>query len=164
MKLSNYLSSLSGVLSEYWQEIKTIIYIAFAFLNIDMNTVKILSILMAIDTTLGVIKSMYLKELRFTFKKLLWGLVSKSTVLLIPMLLALVSLGLGYNFKWVMELVLKILIVSEAISSITNILSIKEEKNIENTDYVSRLLYTIRDSLKNKMKNFIEKIEDEGKV
>lgn len=164
MKLSNYLSNFSGVLSEYWQEIKTIIYIAFAFLNIDMNTVKILSMLMAIDTTLGVIKSMYLKELRFTFKKLLWGLVSKSTVLLIPMLLALVSLGLGYNFKWVVELVLKILIVSEAISSITNILSIKEEKNIENTDYVSRLLHTIRDSLKNKMKNFIEKIEDEGKV
>lgn len=160
MQINNYLSNFSGTLAEYWHEIKTLVYVIFTFLNIDMDIVKILSILMAVDTTLGAIKALYLKELRFTFKKLLWGIVSKSTVLLIPMLLALVSLGLGYDFKWVVDIVLKILIVSEGISSITNILSIKEEKNIENTDYVSKLLHAIRDFLKNKMEGLIKRFEN----
>lgn len=115
---------------------------------------------MLIDTSLGILKSLYLKELKFTFKKLLWGIVSKSTILLIPMLLALVSLGVGYDFKWIVDIVLKILIVSEAISSITNILSMKEKKNIENTDYVSKILHAIRDFLKKTIEKLIKKVED----
>ena len=160
MRLPTYLSDFSTYLGEYWHEIKTVIYLVFVFLNLDMDVVRILSILMLVDTALGTIKAIYLEDLKFTFKKLLWGIVSKSTILLIPMLLALVSLGLGYDFKWVVDLVLKILIVSEAISSITNILSIKENKNIENTDYVSKLLHSIRNFLKNKMEKFIKRFED----
>lgn len=160
MRLTNYISTFSTTISDFWQEIKTAIYILFAFLNIDMDIVKILSILMISDTILGVIKVIYLKELKFTFKKLLWGIVSKSTILLVPMLLALVSLGLGYDFKWIVDIVLKVLIVSEGISSVTNILSIKEGKNIENTDYISKLLHAVRNFLNNKIEEFIKKFED----
>lgn len=160
MRLTNYISTFSTTIADFWQEIKTAIYLLFAFLNIDMDIVKILSILMLIDTSLGILKSLYLKELKFTFKKLLWGIVSKSTILLIPMLLALVSLGVGYDFKWIVDIVLKILIVSEAISSITNILSMKEKKNIENTDYVSKILHAIRDFLKKTIEKLIKKVED----
>lgn len=160
MRLVNYISTFSITIADFWQEIKTAIYLLFVFLNIDMDIVKILSALMLIDTSLGIMKSLYLKELKFTFKKLLWGIVSKSTILLIPMLLALVSLGVGYDFKWIVDIVLKILIVSEAISSITNILSMKEKKNIENTDYVSKLLHAIRDFLKKTIEKLIKKVED----
>lgn len=114
---------------------------------------------MIVDTSLGAIKAIHLDDLRFTFRKLLWGIVSKATILLIPMLLALVSLGLGYDFKWVVQIVLKILIVSEGISSITNILSIKEKKNIENTDYISKLLHSTRNFLKNKLDKLFKNFE-----
>lgn len=144
MKITNYLNETSETLGHYWQEIKLGLYFIFGVLSVDINIVKWLSILMVIDTVLGVAKAVYVHKLKFTFKKLLWGIVSKATILLIPMILALVALALGFDFKWLVEIVLKILVVSEAISSITNILSIKERKNIENTDYISKLLHAIR--------------------
>ena len=159
MKLSNYIGTISESLQNYWFEIKALLYATFIFLQIDIDIVKILSILMITDTVLGVIKSIYVSKLRFTFKKLLWGIVSKSTILLIPMILALVALVLGFDFKWLVELVLKILVVSEAISAITNILSIKEKKNIEDTDYISRLLHAIRNFFDKQLSNLIEKIK-----
>jgi len=149
MKFVDYVAQKTDWLADYWYEIKMVIYAVFAFLQIDLDIVKILSVLMVIDTILGVIKSLYINKLQFSFKVLLWGIVSKSTILLIPMILALVALVLGFDFKWLVEIVLKILVVSEGISSITNILSIKERKNIENTDYISKLLHGIRDTLNN---------------
>ena len=42
--------------------IKTFLYGMFVFLDIDVDTVKILAILMAVDTVLGIIKSLKLKN------------------------------------------------------------------------------------------------------
>lgn len=160
MKITNYLSEVSESFSNYWFEIKGIIYAVFIFLQIDLDIVKLLSILMICDTALGVIKAIYIDKIRFTFKKLLWGIVSKSTILLIPMILALVSLGLGFNFVWLVQIVLKILIVSEGISAITNILSIKEKRNIENTDYISKLLHAIRNFLTKSIDKLFKQINE----
>lgn len=148
MRIESYLYDKAPFIGEYWQEIKTALYLFFMFLNLDMDIVKILSILMITDTVLGALKSMFLKDLKFTFRKLLWGIISKATILTIPMVLALVALGLGFDFKWLVSLVLKILVISEAISSITNILSIRKKQNIENTDYISSMLRGLREFLK----------------
>lgn len=146
---------MSGGISHYWEEIKITIYTLFVSLNVDIDVVKILSILMITDTILGVIKSMYVSKLNFYFKILLWGIVTKCTVLTIPMILALSAKGLGYNFTWIVDAVLKIIIVSETISSITNILAIKEKRNIKNTDYISKMLHLIRDFFINLGNKFI---------
>lgn len=159
MKIENYISTISETFSSYWFEFKSTLYVIFVFLNIDIDIVKLLSVLMVADTVLGVIKAVYIDKIRFTFKKLLWGIVSKSTILLIPMILALTSLALGFNFRWIVDIVLKILVVSEAISSITNILSIKERKNIHNTDYISKLLHLIRDLLTKTINKMFEQID-----
>lgn len=159
MRINTYISTFSETFADYWYEIKTVAYLLFAFLNIDIDIVKTLSVLMIIDTSLGVLKSIFLKELKFTFRKLLWGIVSKSTILLIPMLLALVSMGLGYDFKWIVDAVLKILIISETISALTNIISIKEERLIENTDYISKLLNAVRNFFINTMDRLLRKFE-----
>lgn len=159
MKITSYLSETSEMLAYYWQEIKLVIYVIFGALSIDINIVKWLSVLMIVDTVLGSIKAVYVSKLKFTFRKLLWGIVSKATILAIPMILALVALALGFDFKWLVEIVLRILVISEAISSITNILSIKEKKNLENTDYISKLLHTLRSFFARYLDKLFEKME-----
>lgn len=160
MKIQNYIAFFSETIAEYWHEIKLVVYGVFVFLQLDIDIVKVLSYLMITDTVLGTIKAIYVSKLKFTFKKLLWGFVSKCTILTIPMILALVSKGMGFEFKWVVVVVLKVLIVSEGISSITNILSIKEKKQIENTDYISKLLHAIRNFYTKKINEFINKFND----
>ena len=157
MKIQHYIALFSETVAEYWHQIKLVVYGVFVFLQLDIDIVKVLSYLMITDTVLGTIKAIYVSKLKFTFKKLLWGFVSKCTILTIPMILALVSKGMGFEFKWVVVVVLKVLIVSEGISSITNILSIKEKKQIENTDYISKLLHAIRNFYTKKINEFINK-------
>lgn len=158
MKLSSYISQWSDFIGEYLHEIKLIVYVVFVGLNINVDVVKLLSWLMIIDSFLGVVKTIRIPELTFTFKKLLWGLVSKSFLLLVPVILALCGLALGYDFKWLVDVVLKILIVSETISSITNILSVREKKEIKNTDYISVMLHAIRKFFTSKIDKFIKNI------
>jgi|GEM_PF-816811 hypothetical protein len=163
MRIENYLYNKAHLLGDYWQETKTAIYLLFVFLNVDLDIVKILSILMMADTALGAIKAVYLKDLRFTFERLLWGLISKATILTIPMVLALVALGLGFDFKWLIVLILRILVISEGISSITNILSIRKKENIENTDYISDILKGLRKFLESYLKKAVYDINKKDK-
>lgn len=160
MKLSSYISQWSDFIGEYLHEIKLIVYVIFVGLNINVDVVKLLSYLMVIDSVLGVAKTFRIKTLQFSFKKLLWGLVSKAFLLLIPVILALCGLALGYDFKFLVDIVLKILIMSETISSITNILSIREKKEIRNTDYISVMLHAIRKFFTTKIEKFIKKIDE----
>ena len=159
MNIKQYIAAKwDSDLSSVWEEVKYLIYGLFAFLQIDIDVVFILGILMMIDTGLGIAKSVIVSKLSFTFPKLLWGLTSKAGILLIPMILALVAKGLGFDFKWLVEIVLKILVVSEAISSITNILSIKEKKHIKNEDFISKLLHAVRQFFSDTLRKIIQNI------
>lgn len=126
--------------------VKSFIYGVFVFLDIDVNIVKILAILMAIDTVLGVIKSIRLNR-KISVRILIWGMITKVSVLIVPMILALTAKALNFDFTWFVHAVLNILVVSEAFSSITNIISIKDGKELENTDFITRLLYSVRSGL-----------------
>ena len=160
MSIKQYIAAKwDSDLSSVWEEIKYLIYGLFAFLQIDIDVVFILGILMMIDTGLGIAKSVIVSKLKFTFAKLLWGLVSKAGILLIPMILALVAKGVGFDFKWLVEIVLKILVVSEAISGITNILSIKEKKHIKNEDFISKLLHAVRQFFSDTLRKIIQNIK-----
>ena len=138
--------------------IKIAIYSFFAYLGIDGSVVEILFILMCVDTLLGAIKAVSL-GIKFSFKKLLWGIVTKLSVLIIPMVIALVAKGLSFDFKWFVLAILNILIVAEGFSAISNILSIRSKKNVENVDFISMLLKAIRTGLSNIVKKFLANIE-----
>lgn len=126
--------------------VKTFLYGVFIFLNIDVDIVKILAILMAIDTVLGVFKAIRLKK-KISFKLLVWGMITKVSILIVPMILALVAKAMSFDFSWFVNAVLNILVLSEAFSAITNIISIKEGKSIENADFITKLLHAVRDGL-----------------
>lgn len=133
-------------ISEYSNEIKFLFYGIFIYLEIDVEIVKVLFYLMLIDTFLGIIKTIVLIN-AFSFKKLALGFVSKLAVLLIPTALALMSKGLNYNFKWFVTIVMDLLIVSDGISIISNIIAIKTKKEVENFDAVTLILKSIRNCL-----------------
>jgi len=164
MKIEDFIKTDFNILGEYWREFKTGLYLLLAFLNIDVDLALVLMYLMVTDTILGTIKAIYIYKIKFSFKKLLWGIITKAVVLIIPMVLALVASAFDFNFKWMVDLVIKIIIVSEGISSFTNILAMKERKNIENTDYVSKLLNSIRKFCINKIEKLLESIDDEKKI
>jgi len=142
--------------------IKTFLFGVFLFLEIDTNIVTILAILMAIDTFLGVIKAIRLK-FQLTFKRLIWGMITKVSVLIVPMILALVAKGLNFDFTWFVSAVLNILILSEAFSTLSNIISIKEGRLIENTDFITKLLHTVRQTLANIINKIFNSLNPEDK-
>lgn len=133
-------------ISEYLNEIKLLLYGIFMYLEMDTGIVKVLFYLMVMDTFLGVIKTIVLNN-QFSFKKLVLGFVSKLAVLLIPTALALMSKGLNYNFKWFVTIVMDLLIVSDGISIISNIIAIKTKKEVENFDAMTLTLKAIRNGL-----------------
>lgn len=154
MTLSDYLN----VGDSYVQFAKVILFAVANFLVVDSQTFEILFYLMVIDTFFGAVKSIYLK-LGFTFKKLLWGLLTKIGILIIPVTLALLAKGLSFDFRWFVVLVMHILLISETFSIITNVLSVKQKKEIKNVDFVSILLRAIRTGLMNIIQRLISQIE-----
>jgi hypothetical protein len=139
--------------------IKSLLYALFIYLGIKTGIVKILFYLMIIDSVLGVLKALRLHN-KISLKRLVWGMVSKLSVLIIPMILALMAKGLSLDFNYFVVIVLDILIVNEGISCITNILSIKTKKQIENTDYITKMIEAIRRMFMNIIQKLLSSIEE----
>lgn len=154
MTLGDYLK----IGEDYIQVAKVLLFAVANFLVLDTQTFEVLFYLMVIDTFFGSVKAIVLK-LGFTFKLLLWGLLTKIGILIIPVTLALLAKGLSFDFRWFVVLVMHILLVSETFSIITNILSIKQRKEIKNVDLISILLRAIRTGLWNIIQRLISQIE-----
>lgn len=166
--------------------IKTIIYGFLIFLDIDTSIAEILYYVIITDMVLGVIKSITLYDKRqlvlksreyqdrktfstltsllkvykgrFSIKKLLYGFITKISLLAIPIIIALGAKGIGLNLTWAVNLTIKILIANEVISSLTNIQSIRTRKNIVNEDYITKLLERLREFIGGYITTGIENI------
>jgi|AntRauTorcE11897_2_1112592.scaffolds.fasta_scaffold68876_1 phage-related holin len=145
MSLKLFLEKLTNLDPDIWEYITYLTYAAFAYLSLDIDIVRILMWLMIIDTFFGAIKAVRVAKIKFSLKTMLWGILTKATILTIPMILALVALGLGYDFIWLIDIVIKILVLHEGISIITNMISIRQNKNIINADIISVMLLKIRE-------------------
>jgi hypothetical protein len=154
MSVNQFLESTEEVITI----VKVSIYTFFIYLGIEVDIVKVLFALMFLDTALGMIKAGVLKQ-AITFEKLLLGIITKLSVLIIPMVIALVAKGLSFDFHWFVLAILNILIVAEGFSSIGNILSIKSKKRVENVDFITLLLKVIRKGLGNMAKRSLAVVE-----
>jgi phage-related holin len=145
--VNNWVQNIGEWMSQYWEQIKIPLYGLFAFLNINIDVVNVIMWLMLIDTISGVAKAVIVDKIQFTFKIFYIGIMSKFVLLLIPITLALMALGIGYDFTWAVEAVIRLIILSEGISFFTNIVSIREKKVYENRDYLSIILNWVRENL-----------------
>lgn len=141
---------------------KSCLYALFIYLGIKTGTAMILFWLMVIDSVLGIGKALRLGE-KFSFKILLWGMITKISILLIPLVVALVGKGLNLDFTYFVIAVINILIVNEGISAITNILSMKTKTRIENADYITMLLKLIRRFFAGIIQRFFSTLEEAKK-
>lgn len=118
-------------------------YVLFTYLGLSIDAVTALSWLMIIDTLLGLIKAIRIGQ-KISIKILLWGFVTKLLIILIPMIVATIAKGLNKDFNWALDFVIKILVINEGISNLTNIISIRTKRNIQNLDIVTLLVRYIR--------------------
>lgn len=127
-------------------ELKYLLYAMFIYLNIDMDVFRVLIMFMVIDTVSGSIKAIRLDYKEFYIKRLMWGFVSKIGILIIPLVVALLLKGLGIknDIGFGVMLIVKILIVSEFISSIGNIYTIKTKIIVKDVDIFTMLFKFLR--------------------
>lgn len=151
---------MKNLIADHINELKTAIYLSFIYLNIDTDIVKILMLLMAFDTVSGIMKSWKLLK-QFDFKVLFFGLCSKLIILLVPMVLALVSKGISksYDMSPLLDVVLKVLVVSEGLSTISNFYVFKTGKDVKNIDILTMLLSALRKWMLRFIESIIKKIE-----
>tara|TARA_R110002012_G_scaffold289897_1_gene483268 strand:- start:274 stop:726 length:453 start_codon:yes stop_codon:yes gene_type:complete len=140
------------------EKIKLSLYVILSYLSIDVEAFGILMILMCFDSIVGAVKSVRLGK-DFKFKIMLWGISMKLIFLMIPVTLALMARGLGYDFTIAVNIVISILTVSEGYSILGNIYMAKNKIKIKRMDMVSSLLMTLRKLMSKIFKELIEKLD-----
>jgi phage-related holin len=155
-----HMNTIQGWISTHWEPIKLALYGLFAFLNINIDIVNVIMWLMLIDTISGVIKTIIVDKIKFTFKNFYLGIMSKFVLLLIPITLALMALGIGYDFTWAVEAIIRLIVLSEGISIVTNTISIRENRVLKNKDYLSIILNWVRKNLISLFDSTINKNKD----
>lgn len=129
-----------------WHEIAICAYWVFIYLDLDVKVTQILLILMGIDTIVGILKAQRFGR-GFSFKELYFGVATKMLILAAPFVLALVGKGMNYEFKPFLEAMMRIMLVSEGVSILSSIISIKTGKEIKNYDLITSSLKYARNNL-----------------
>lgn len=137
--------------------LKGILYTMFVFLEINTSVFSILVVFMVLDSVSGVAKILKIDKKQFSFKKLLWGVVSKIGLLIVPLVVALLFKGIGQpapvegeaavsglGMGFAVESIMKILIVSEFISFLGNIYTVKTNIEVKDIDIFSMLFKFVR--------------------
>jgi toxin secretion/phage lysis holin len=142
-------------LHNYYDQFKAFLFGILLYLQIDKEIAIILVSLICADMFVGGIKSIILEELEFKFKTFYAGVIRKSLLLIIIMVLALISKGLGFaDFKLMVTIVIKAMILSEGISVINNVRSVFDKKEHKSTDFISAIIGKIS----NYLQYYMEKI------
>lgn len=144
---------------EIINKIKILFYGLFLYLQIDQEAVAILITLMCIDTLMGAIKAVRLGK-NFSFKELLLGFILKLSFLIIPLTVALLGIQVGYDLSITINIVMIILSVSEAFSIFGNLYSAKNKVEVKKVDFISMLLISLRNSLRQMITSLLSKLSN----
>jgi toxin secretion/phage lysis holin len=147
---------------KYLNEIKAFLYGLIIYFQIDKDVSIVLITLIFIDMFAGAIKAAVVPEMEFRLTTFWAGLLKKSLLLIIIMVLALVSKGLGFtDFKEMVTIIMKIMVLNEGISIFNSIKSIYRKQEFKSNDFISILIEKIEATLTKYMDKLI-KIFDEN--
>ncbi len=122
---------------------KNAFYIPIAYLGISHNAIAALTILILIDTALGILAAHAIGG-KIKSSILAGGLVSKLVLLLVPMSIALAGKGIGYELDGLVGASISILVLSETYSIIGNIIQIRKKEKVDEQDAVHISLVYLR--------------------
>lgn len=143
LSLAKFLSTQTQIDRDYFETFRVAVYACMAFFNLNAEWIVILLCFMVADTVFGVVKAFRMGEV-ISMKTLMWGITSKLCILCVPFLLATMAMVLGENLKFIVDIMVRLLIVNELLSILANIISIKTKKNVKNLDLVSMALNQVR--------------------
>lgn len=122
---------------------------------VDVNQLMILGWMVILDFLTGTAKS-YVLKIDITRKRMIDGAITKTTLFIIPLVLALLAKGVGLDAKDYLFWIISILIVAEGYGIVGNIISIKDKKQIEEKDIINIILHNLR----NMMLRYLTKDKD----
>lgn len=140
----------SGV-AQVWTAFKNSTYALalFTYTGLSHELIGILAGLMVVDTITGVLRSYRIHGGNsITSSKLGWGVVTKMLFLIVPFVIVLVGKGTGYNLAILADWAIKVMVLSEGYSIISNITAIHLRKDIPEFDAMTFVLNKVRDTLR----------------
>lgn len=151
-------------MENYWNQLKAFIYGLFIYLQIDKDLALILVYLILTDMVVGVVKSVSLSGLSFSMELFWKGLLKKAMLLIIIITLGLVGKALGFeDFKLLVQVVIKIMIINEALSVINGIRSVYDKKIYKNNDIISLLISKIQNYFNDFLDKFLSIFDSSNK-
>lgn len=150
--------------TDLYNQIKTFIFGIMLYLHIEKELLLILFSVIMINMIAGGLKAIFLEEMKFSIAIWWAGLLKKSLLLIIIMLLGLLSRGMGFqDFKIMVTIVMKAMLLSEAIKVMNNVRSIYDKKEYKSSDFISLLIEKITEFIGFKMKKILEFFGNEKK-
>jgi len=141
---------------------KIILITSMSFLGISYGLILLLWFFMVFDTLLGLIASIVINGWLSITKTRFWaGILTKISILFIPLSLAITGALAGFNLNIFVFSSIYVLIANDAISCFTNLLSIKTKKRYINRDLVEILINALRSSIYKFAEGIITKIKKE---
>ena len=119
---------------------------ALTYLGLNGESFFLFSVLLLIDYITGVAKAYRLNQC-ITSNRMKYGILSKLSLLLIPIVLAIGAKAVGADFKTVLLVGINILVLSEVYSIIGNIYSIRTKDELPEYDVVAMIGKRIRSVL-----------------
>jgi len=143
---------------------KVLLITSMSFLGISYGLILLLWFFMVFDTLLGLIASIVINGWLSITKTRFWaGILTKISILFIPLSLAITGALAGFNLNIFVFSSIYVLIANDAISCFTNLLSIKTKKRYINRDLVEILINALRTSIYKFAEGIITKIKkDQG--
>ena len=141
--------------------IKGFVFGLLLILNIQPEFMGLLLMFVFVDSIFGVLKSIRIGR-AVSYKILTWGIISKISVLFVPLLIAYMALTFKINLVWIVEAFIYIIAANELVSILGNIATIKTGKEYENSDFVAALINSIRVFFMKSIKGLIKKIDGEN--
>ena len=122
--------------------------------GLSVESFSILGVLVVVDTFTGVTRAMVIHGKRsFTSTKLTSGVLSKSFIVCVPLLVAWSGKGAGIDMTGLAQGVLSVLIIAELYSTLGNIYAIHIRKDVKEFDAIAFILHRVRDVVENILKN-----------
>jgi len=123
-------------------------YVLAAFVSIGPESYSVLALMMVLDTITGVLRVGVIHGWKhITSHEATMGIIKKGTAISVPLLIAIAGHGVGLELVEVAKWTLRVLILSELYSIISNMQSIRLGRDVAEFDAVSFILSKIRDYL-----------------
>lgn len=125
--------------------IKNLGYIPAIFIGLSVESYAVLAIFMVFDTILGIARTYIVhggKEI--SSARLTSGIISKLSIILIPLLMAWGGRGAGVDLAMIAQATLGMLILAELYSILGNIYAIRLREDVYEFDAVSWVLRRVQ--------------------